>query len=224
VQATIDRLLLLEPGRGLLHTGSISDGSSANDLYVQHTDTSLNQGWTYRFHPEGTQGSQIVGFARGPNDQLNFAANYVPSTGGPVSDGVLFAIAPRTVPTVEVRAIRPVALEPFKKRRAIDGRFRIRLSAPAEQGLLVYYNLEGTAKWDIDDGADYLVPTPNLGSVVIPKGKQQVDLTITPLADAIREPRESVKLTLQPTSMPTLNDYQLGRRVSATVWIFDRSR
>jgi hypothetical protein len=224
VEATIERLLLLEPGRGLIHTGSISDASSANDLYVQHTDTLLNEGWSYRFHPEGTQGSQIDGLARGPNDQLNFAANYVPSTGGPVSDGVLFAIAPRTVPTVEVRAIRPVALEPYKKRPAIRGRFRIRLSAPAEQDFVVHYGLEGTAKWDADDGADYLVPTPNLGSVIIPKGQRHVDLTITPLADAIREPRESVKLILQPTSMPTLNDYRLGRRVSATVWIFDRSR
>jgi hypothetical protein len=117
-----------------------------------------------------------------------------------------------------------VALEPSRKRRAFDGRFRIKLSAPAEEGLLVYYTLEGTANWDIDQGADYLLPTPNLGSVAIPKGKQHVDLTITPLADAIREPRESVKLTLRPTTMPTTNDYQLGRRVSATVWIFDRSR
>src|SRR5690242_1221648 len=74
---------------------------------------------------------------------------------------------------------------------------------------------------DIDDGADYLLPTQNLGLVVVPKGQRHVDLTITPLADEIRESSESVKLTLQPTSLPTLNDYRLGRRVSATVWILD---
>jgi hypothetical protein len=34
----------------------------------------------------------------------------------------------------------------------------------------------------------------------------------------------SLKLTLQPTTMPTTNDYQLGRKVSATVWMFDRLR
>jgi hypothetical protein len=224
VEASIDRLLLLEPGRGLLHTGSISDASSVNDLYVQHVDGSLNSGWSFRFHPEGTQGSQIVGFARGPNDQLNFAANYVPSTGEPASDGVLFAIAPQAVPTVQVRAIRPVAREPFKKRPAIHGRFRIQLSSPTEEDLRVNYTLDGTADWDTDDGADYLLPTPDLGSVVIPKGQRHVDLIITPLADNLREPRESVNLTLQPTSQPTLSDYQLGPRVSATVWILDRRR
>jgi hypothetical protein len=224
VDATIERLLPLERGRGLLHAGSISDSSSTNDLYVQHVDVSLNRGWSYRFHPAGTKGSQIAGFARGLNNQLNFAANYYPSTGVPASDGVLFAIAPTAVPTVEVRAIRPLAREPSRKRPAINGRFRIKLSSPAEQGLSINYSLGGTAHWDIDEGADYLLPTPNLGSVVVPKGQQFVDLVITPLADDLREPPETVQLTLQPTSFPTLNDYQLGRKISATVWILDRRR
>jgi hypothetical protein len=224
IDATIDRLLLLEPGRGLLHAGSISDGTSSNDLYVQHVDVMLNRGWSYRFHPSETNGSQIAGFARGPNDQLNFAANYYPSSGDPASDGVVFAIAPTAVPKVEVWAVQPLAREPFGKRPAIKGRFRIKLSSPAEQGLLVYYSLGGTAEWDIDVGADYLVPTPNLGSVVIPKGQRNVDLVITPLADKLREPPEAVQLTLQPTSLPTTNDYQLGRKTSATVWILDRRR
>jgi hypothetical protein len=98
------------------------------------------------------------------------------------------------------------------------------LSSPAEQGLSIKYSLGGTAHWDIDEGADYLLPTPNLGVVVVPKGQQFVDLVITPLADDLREPPETVQLTLQPTSLPTLNDYQLGRRISATVWILDRRR
>jgi hypothetical protein len=224
VDATIERLLLLERGRGLLHAGSISDDSSANDLYVQHVDVSLNRGWSYRFHPEGSEGSQIVDFARGPNEQLHFAANYEPSAGDPDSDGVLFAIAPAAVPKVQVRAIQPLAREPFRNRPAINGRFRIILSSPAENDLTVNYSLGGTANWDADDGADYLVPTPDLGSVVIPKGQRSVDLVIKPLADELRERPETVKMTLQPTSLPTLNDYQLGRKKSATVWILDRRR
>jgi hypothetical protein len=224
VDATIDRLLLLEPGRGLLLAGSISDDSSRNDLYVQQVDASLNRGWSFRFHPEGTKGSQIASFARGLNNQLNFAANYYPSTGVPASDGVLFAIAPTVVPTVEVRTIWPLAREPSRRKPAINGRIRIKLSSPAEQDLSINYSLGGTAHLDIDDGADYLLPTPNLGLVVIPKGQRFVDLVITPLADDLRERPETVQLTLQPTSLPTLNDYQLGRRISATVWILDRRR
>jgi hypothetical protein len=87
VNATITRLLLLERGRGMLHCGSISDASGINDLYVQHTDVSLNRGWSLRFHPEGTSRSEIVDMIRGARERFHFAANYFPSTGQPSVDG-----------------------------------------------------------------------------------------------------------------------------------------
>jgi hypothetical protein len=117
--------------------------------------------------------------------------------------------------------VERIALEPFWVWwPAINARFRIKLSSPAEQDLVINYGLEGTAHWDIDDGADYVAP-PNLGTAIIPKGSSSIDIVIRPLADRLREPPESVRLTLSPTSLPTLNDYRLGRETSATAWIVD---
>jgi hypothetical protein len=80
-------MLLLEPGRGLLFTGSISDDSGANDLYVQLVELLVQLRLEVTLSSAGTSGSAIVDFARGLNNRLYFAANYFPSTGTPASDG-----------------------------------------------------------------------------------------------------------------------------------------
>jgi hypothetical protein len=59
---------------------------------------------------------------------------------------------------------------------------------------------------------------------VIKQGRTSGDIVICPIADKLRGPPESVVLTLAPTSLPTLNDYQLGRATKATVWILDAIR
>jgi hypothetical protein len=222
VDATIDRLLLLEPGRGLLVTGSISDDSGSNDLYVQLVDYMFNNGWKVRFHPAGTSGSAIVDFARGLNNRLYFAANYFPSTGTPASDGVLFAVAPPVVPTVQVYPLVPLAIEPVGSWPGLAGRFRIKLSIPAEQDLGIWFALEGTAHSDPDEGLDYNYSASPV--VVIPKGQRYADVVIQPVADDLKEGFEDVQLTLQSSGMPTLNDYQIGKQSSARVWILDSTR
>jgi hypothetical protein len=220
--ATIDRILLLEPGRGMLLAGSISDDEGSNDLYVQLVDVSFNYGWKLRFHPAGTSGSNIVDFARGLNNRLYFAANYLPSDGKPSSDGVLFAVAPPVVPVVQVYPIVPLAIEPVGSWPGLAGRFRIKLSIPAEQDLGIWFGLTGAAHWDVDEGLDYTYFTSPV--VVIPKGQRYADVVIQPVADALKEGFEDVQLTLHSPNLPTLNDYQLGSQSSAKVWILDTTR
>jgi hypothetical protein len=222
VDATIDRMLLLEPGRGLLFTGSIFDDSGSNDLYVQLVDDLFNYGWKIRIHPADTSGSAIVGFARGLNNRLYSAANYFSSTGTPASDGVLFAVAPPVVPTVQVYPLVPLAIEPAGSRPGLAGRFRIKLSNPAEQDLGIWFGLTGQAHSDPDEGLDYTSSASPV--VVIPKGKRQADVLIQPVADDLKEGFEDVQLTLQTSGLPTLNDYQLGKQSSARVWILDSTR
>jgi hypothetical protein len=222
VDATIARILLLEPGRGMLISGSISDDASSNDLYVQLVDVSFNYGWKLRFHPEATSGSGIVDFARGLNNRLYFAANYLPSSGKPSSDGVLFAVAPPIVPVVQVYPKLPLAIEPVGSWPGLAGRFRIKLSIPAEQDLGIWFGLTGAAHWDVDEGLDYTYSASPV--VVIPKGQRYADVIIQPVADALKEGFEDVQLTLQSPNLPTVNDYQLGSQSSAKVWILDTTR
>src|SRR4030095_11652880 len=93
-----------EPGRGMLHSGSISDASGADDVYVQHNDVSLNRGWSFRFHPVETTGTQLVSMARGANGQIHLGANTSLPPGQPTSDGMILTVAPRAAPTVQVFA------------------------------------------------------------------------------------------------------------------------
>jgi hypothetical protein len=220
--ATIDRILLLEPTRGLLLTGSISDAEGVNDFYVQLVDAAFNYGWKLRFHPPETNGGGTVGFARGLNQRLYFAANSVPSSGTPASDGVLFGVAPPAVPTVQVYPLLPLAIEPVGSFRGLAGRFRIQLSMPAEQDLGIWFGLEGSAHWDVDEGLDYNYSDSPV--VVIPKGQRYADVVIRPVADDLKEGFEDVTLTLHPGGLPTLNDYIIGKRSTARVLILDTTR
>jgi hypothetical protein len=222
VDATLDRILLLEPGRGLLLSGSISDQSGSNDLYVQLVDGALNFGWEVRFHPADTSGSALIDFARGVNNRLYFAANYFRSSAPPASDGVLFAVAPPVVPTVQVRAIVPLGIEPIGSWSGLAGRFRITLSIPADQDLGIWFGLEGSAHSDVDMGLDYQYTASPV--VIIPKGQRYADVVIRPVADDLKEGFEDVTLTLQPSGFPTLNDYRIGKQSSARVWILDSTR
>lgn len=222
VTATMDHILLLEPGRGVLLAGSISDAEGSNDLYVQLVDVAFNYGWKVRFHPAETSGSGIVDFARGLNNRLYLAANYLPSDGEPPSDGVLFAVAPPVVPVVQVYPIVPLAIEPVGSWPGLAGRFRIKLSIPAEQDLGIWFGLTGAAHWDVDEGLDYNYSVAPV--VVIPKGQRYADVIIQPVADTLKEGFEDVQLTLQSSGLPTANDYILGTQSTAKIWILDTTR
>jgi hypothetical protein len=220
--ATIERIVLLEPTRGLLLAGSISDAEGTNDFYVQLVDAAFNYGWKLRFHPSGSSGGAMVGFARGLNQRLYLAANSVPSSGTPASDGALFGVAPPAVPTVQVYPLLPLAIEPVGSFRGLAGRFRIHLSMPAEQDLGIWFGLEGSAHWDVDEGLDYNYSDSPV--VVISKGQRYADVVIRPVADDLKEGFEDVTLTLHPGGLPTLNDYIIGKRSTARVLILDTTR
>jgi hypothetical protein len=224
IEATLDRIITLDQYRGLLVAGAFDDGTSTGSIMVQHYDNSLNNGWSQRISPSGAAASELADFVRGKNDRLFVGASSQLSNPPPATDGAIIALAPPVVPTVNTFAVVPIAIEPVRAGGfSISGRFRIYLSSPAEQDTTVYYHLEGTAKWDNDDGgADYIAP-PDMGFVIVRAGRTYADVVIRPLADSLREPIETVRLVLHPASLPTLNDYQIGPRSKATVYLFDRT-
>jgi hypothetical protein len=88
--------------------------------------------------------------------------------------------------------------------------FTFTRTGPTTFALQVNFGIGGTA----GNAADY---QNILGSVVIPAGQASTTLTITPVADGVSEPDETVILTLQAS--PTT--YLIGSPSSATVTITD---
>jgi len=90
----------------------------------------------------------------------------------------------------------------------ISGLFRIARSAGTNSDLTVSYQVTGTA----GSPGDFLA----LGnSAVIPAGQTNVDIVVTPSANPVPEPAQSVILTL--TSVP--DGAVIGSPATATVWI-----
>ncbi len=114
-------------------------------------------------------------------------------------------VTPPTVPTVAIAAIDANAAETGTD----PGIFRITRTGDTTNALSVSYTVAGQAS----NGTDY---TPNLtGTATISAGQSFVDITITPVDDALVEGNETVTLTLASSA-----NYALGT-ATATVTIAD---
>jgi hypothetical protein len=117
--------------------------------------------------------------------------------------------------TVEVRTVRPVALEPRKHGRAVDGLFVISRTGITNQSVRVGLALEGTAR----NGIDYMTIS---NFVILGPGQVSVQIPVRALADAEAERIETVTLRLLRSS--TVGDYDLGERTHASVVVLDAPR
>jgi hypothetical protein len=109
-------------------------------------------------------------------------------------------------PIVTVIARDAWAVEPASNSSPNTATFRIRRYGPTNDALAVVYSLRGTA----ENGIDYdQLPA----FATIPAGRRTVLVTITPLADNLREGKETVVLRLHepPPSSPELPDITLYR-------------
>jgi len=101
-----------------------------------------------------------------------------------------------------------IASQPNASEDGTTGTFTFSRTGDTSASLTVNYTLSGTAS----NGVDY---TTLSGTAVIPAGDSSLDVTVTPIADAIPEPTETAILTI--SSSPT---YFVGAS-SATVLISD---
>jgi hypothetical protein len=115
----------------------------------------------------------------------------------------LYVPAPAT--TVSIQATDPDATEEGPSK----GTFTITRTGSTSQPLTVYYTVTGTAS--TADMQQYLT-----GAVQIPAGSAQVAINVMPTVDGVREPAETVVLTLVPNSA-----YAIGTPAGATVTISD---
>ena len=116
---------------------------------------------------------------------------------------------PKLVATIE-------ATDPTAKEFPTDtGEFTVRLDRPADERLVVLYEVSGTAQ----PGSDY----EKLKPIVFEKGEQTASLVVTPKVDEdATEGTETVIVTLkEPTGRGRDNDYQVGNPSQATVEIED---
>jgi hypothetical protein len=125
------------------------------------------------------------------------------SLGGTAADVV--SIVDDDVPTVTVTASDAIASEPGGD----TGTFTVTRSAATSAALTVPYLVSGTAT----SGADYVALS---GMATIPANATSTTITVTPLADQITEPDETVVLTLGQTST-----FNAGGTGAATVTIKD---
>lgn len=131
----------------------------------------------------------------------------------PQHDTAVFTIhdsPPLPVPVVRIAATRPETTEPFLCRSepcplgpvAAPGAFTIMRSAPLDQALEIYVAYHGTAR----AGEDYLeLP----GVVVIPAGRDSLDLQIIAKGDDLVEGDETVEAVLRPDSLFILTPHYL---------------
>ncbi|MEC4813126.1 MAG: Calx-beta domain-containing protein [Scytonema sp. PMC 1069.18] len=162
-------------------------------------------------------GEPQVNEGGGTNGSDNDSLQRIPNgTGGARNTSSYQALAPTpgaangTTPpsglTVTIAATDAAAAEAGQD----TGNFRITRTGDTTSDLTVEYTVTGTAT----NGTDY---TPNLtGTAIIASGQSFVDITITPVDDALIESNETATLTLVDTA-----DYDLGATTTATVTIAD---
>jgi hypothetical protein len=127
--------------------------------------------------------------------------------------------ASEPLPIVSVTARDAFAVEPHPNIDLNTATFRLRRFGPTNDALVVSYSLHGTA----DNGGDYeLLP----GITTIPAGRRTVDVIVRPLADNLREGRETVRLRVEepPPSTPenrVINPYRVGHPSQAVAVISD---
>ncbi|MBD2464131.1 ExeM/NucH family extracellular endonuclease [Oscillatoria sp. FACHB-1407] len=118
-----------------------------------------------------------------------------------------------TTPQVTIQTTDTAAAETLASEVSNPGTFRITRTGDTTNALTVDYTV-ATGTGQATNGTDY---TPNLtGTATIAAGQSFVDITITPVDDAIVEGNETVTLNLIDTA-----NYDLGATTSATVAIAD---
>jgi RHS repeat-associated protein len=120
------------------------------------------------------------------------------------SSPVTVTIIEDDLPKVTIVADDPAAAE----RGDNPGRFRVDREGITTSALTVYYTVGGTAA---TNGDDY---TPLSGSITIPMGSSFAYIDVTPQADFIQEPAETVIVTLSTDS-----EYETESPDTATVTI-----
>ncbi len=125
---------------------------------------------------------------------------------GPVSSGIVTISDAGDLPYVEVIPLAS-AREP-----STAGKFRFTLRGSSTAALTVNYTVGGTAT----AGTDY---TALSGSVTFTNGggNNAIDITVTPLNDALAEDLETIVVTLTPSA--TYQTWEPTR--SATLWLYD---
>jgi hypothetical protein len=111
-----------------------------------------------------------------------------------------------SLPAVSLTASQPSATE-----GGATGALTVTRTGDTSQALVVSYTVSGTAT----PGTDY---TSLPGTVTLPAGQASATVTVTPIADGIPEPTETVILTLLPAS-----SYTVGSPATADVAIADAS-
>jgi hypothetical protein len=164
--------------------------------FIRPPDPGQPQTFTFVWrHPE--PGPHAL-TARATDDGGNTA------TSAPVNIAVAMS---EPFPIVTVIARDAWAVEPASNSSPNTATFRIRRYGPTNEALVVVYSLGGTAENGIDYDRLPIVAT-------IPAGRRTVPVTVTPLADNLREGRETVVLRLQvpPPALPgvVLNLYRVG--------------
>jgi hypothetical protein len=111
----------------------------------------------------------------------------------------------QTLPVVEIRATDATAAEVGPT----TGTYTVSRSGDTTSALIVAYVVGGSAL----AGTDYIgLP----GSVTIPVGASSATVVVTPIADSVAEPTETVVATLVASA-----SYSVGERESATIRIRD---
>jgi acetyl esterase/lipase len=111
---------------------------------------------------------------------------------------------PGSLPVVTLAASAPSASE-----SGTTGAFTVTRTGGTTGALQVSYAVAGTAA----NGTDYASLS---GSLTIPAGQGSATVTVSPLADGIPEPTETVILTVVPT-----DHYAVGSPATASVALFD---
>ncbi|MBL9202558.1 MAG: DUF1800 family protein [Opitutaceae bacterium] len=117
----------------------------------------------------------------------------------------VYDVSPAGPPTVTIAATRSAASE----NGTATGEFTITRTGDTFAALTVNYGISGSATNSIDY-------PPLLGTVTIPAGAASATITLTPAADTVIEPSETVTLTLSEGA-----GYVIGAAATATVTIAD---
>lgn len=125
-------------------------------------------------------------------------------------------------PMVTVEATKEKAVEPGRTQDGKSGEFTIYLDQPADQDIVVNYEILAASTAELGEDKDYILldeageELAITGTVTIPAHEQAVTIEVEPQEDAQVEGNETVRIELKPGV-----DYQLGEKTRARVTICD---
>jgi len=153
------------------------------------------------------------GFMTDATAQLtyDFLASVLLAPASPVSPAATAAPASPSAAAADLPVVQITASTPTATESGTTGTFTVTRTGDTSQPLTVGYTVSGTAT----PGADY---TTLPGAVTIAAGDTSATVTVTPIADTVPEPTETVILTLAPSNL-----YTLGSPATASVDLFDAS-